>query len=147
MPAPEKVVSGTKGTVKKGAAEVANVAMWSLTPTITVGKHGSNSTEGWKGRSSGTRDATGKLKIWLVNDAGEQGAPEELILGELYDLELHTDDSGNNYYSGEFMIEGMGTLEVDMDDGKEMSVEYTIGPNGKITENGKVPKLNEPAGP
>ena len=45
------------------------------------------------------------------------------------------------------MIEGMGTLEVDMDDGKEMSVEYTIGPNGKITENGKVPKLNEPAGP
>ena len=140
----DKVVSGTKGDVKKGVTQVANVAMWSLSPTITSGGHGSNSSEGWKHRSSGTRDATGKLKIWLRETSSEQAAPEELILGEMYDMEFHIDDSGNNYYSGEFMVTGMDEFEVDMDEGSEQSVGYTIAPNGKITENGNVPKLNAP---
>lgn len=134
-----KVVSGTKGSVLLAGTAIGNVGMWKFKPSIQIGKHGHSGSGGWKTRSCGTRDADATVKVWKVDAA----APD-LRMGEIYLFELHINDSGNDYYEGYFMVESPGELSVDIDDGKEISMEYALGAHGKIEEHGNVPPINAP---
>jgi hypothetical protein len=132
------IISGKSGTVKFGSTPVVvpNVAQWTLEPKVVANAHASNSTSGWKTRSAGVKDATGKLKIYQTD-----GSAPAVIIGETYDCQLHTDATGNNYYSGKIMIEGFGGMTVDMNEGKEVTYEYSFGASGPLAANGNVPPL------
>lgn len=129
-------LSGKNGTAKKGATAVAELAMWNMDVEVPINARGTNSSGGWKKTSSGTKHAKGKLKFAVVD-----GAQEEIVPGEQYDMEFHMDDSGSNYYSGNVTIGNLSGLEVDMDEGKDISSEFTWEANGALTANGNVPRL------
>jgi len=129
-------LSGTNGTAKKGATAVAELMMWSMEVEVPINSLGTNSSAGWKKASTGVKRAKGKLKFAVV-----AGAQEEIVPGETYTMEFHVDATGSNYYSGSVVIGTMGGLEVDMDEGKDISTEFTWESNGAITANGNVPPL------
>lgn len=134
------IISGKAGTVKLGETAVADVAEWTIEASVVENSHASNSTAGWKTRSAGVKDASGTLKVYLSD-----GVPTQLIIGEKYDIVFQTDGTGDNKYSGSVMITAMGGLTVDMNDGTELSVEYSWGANGAIVGAGDVPLLAVPA--
>lgn len=131
------IISGKNGTLQASAAEVANMAEWSLEAKAATNSHATNSTAGWKTRSSGVKDATGKVKIMLTD-----GTAPTLVLGQSYPVEFHLDETGSNFYSGSIMIESLGGLVIDTNDGKEVAVEYAWGANGPLLANGNAPMLD-----
>lgn len=137
-----EVVTGESGSVLLAGAAIGNVGMWKLNMSMQIGKHGHSGSGGWKTRSAGTRDADATVKVFKVDAA----APD-LVPGNIYLFELHINDSGNDYYEGYFMVESPGELTVDIDDGKEIAMEYSLGAHGKIDENGNVPPLSPPPTP
>jgi hypothetical protein len=110
--------------------------MWNISPKVTSNANASSSTSGWKTRSAGVKDATGKIRIYQT----DSGAPQ-LVIGTAYDVELHIDASGSNYYSGSILVESFDGYEVDLNEGKEVYADYTWGANGAITATGDVPAL------
>lgn len=133
------IISGKLGTVFIGASpvELPNVASWSLEPKVATNSHASNSTAGWKTRSAGVKDHTGKIKVYQTDSA----TPPALVIGTVYTVRLEIDASGSNYYGGSIMIESFGGMTVDMHDGKEITYEYSFGSNGTLTAIGNVPAL------
>ena len=129
-------LSGTNGTAKNGVTAVAELTKWTLEVEVPINSRGSNSSAGWKKKSTGVKNAKGKLQFAVV-----AGAQEELVPGETYDLEFHVDDVGTNYYSGSCVIGNMSGLEVDMDEGKDISTEFVWECDGALTANGNVPLL------
>lgn len=132
-----EVVTGTTGSVLENAVAIGNVGMWKLKLSLQIGKHGHSGSGGWKTRSAGTRDADATVKVFKVD-----GAAPVLEPGKIYLFQLHINDAGTDYYEGYFMVENPGELVVDIDDGKEISMEYALGAHGRIEENGNVPPLN-----
>jgi len=133
--------SGKNGTVKRDVAatqtEVPHTQMWKLDFEATESKTGTNSTGGYFQRATGTVDATGEITC-IVHD----GEVAPFTIGTEYDMELHIDDSGANYYAGDFMVTKQTGLEVEMEDGsKLLKAVYTIGCQGVITANGDVPPI------
>ena len=130
--------SGKAGTVKRDVAasqtEVPHTQMWKLDFEATESKTGTNSTGGYFSRATGTVDATGEITC-IIHD----GETAPFTIGTEYDMELHINDSGSDYYSGDFMVSAMTGLEVEMEDGsKFLKAVYKIGCNGVVTANGDV---------
>lgn len=129
-------LSGKNGTVLKGGVAVAELSMWDMEVEVPINSRGTNSSAGWKKKSTGVKSAKGKLKFAVVD-----AAQEEIVPGETYAMEFHIDDSGSNYYSCNAVIGNMSGLEVDMDEGKDVSTEYAWEADGAVTANGNVPRL------
>jgi hypothetical protein len=132
------IISGKSGVVKTGGTPTAlvDIAMWSIEVKAQENVHATNSTGGWKTRSIGVKNATGKIKA-MQNDDAAVG----LVVGNTYAAQFHIDGSGSNYYSGSIVITGFDGYEVDMNDGKEVAATFSWGCNGAITANGDVPAL------
>jgi hypothetical protein len=133
--------SGKTGTVKRDVAatqtEIPHTQSWKLDVEATESKTGTNSTSGYFERATGTVDVTGEINV-IVHD----GETAPLVIGTTYDMELHIDDAGTNYYGGDFIVSAQKGLEVEMEDGsKFLKITYTIGCMGAITANGDVPPL------
>ena len=113
---------------------------WTLEVEVPINSRGSNSSAGWKKKSTGVKNAKGKLQFAVV-----AGSQEELVPGETYALEFHVDSSGSNYYSGSCVIGNMSGLEVDMDEGKDVSTEFVWECDGALSAVGNVPRLTPSA--
>lgn len=135
---PDNIISGKAGTIVISATDVPNIAKWSLTAKANINAHATNSTAGWKTRSAGTKDATGKIQVMQTDSA----TPTVFIPGTVHTVELHTDDSGTNYYSGDIMIGELSGVDVDINDGKEIGPEHSWGAVGALLANGNVPPLD-----
>ncbi len=139
MPTP-KHISGKDGTISLSGGELANIVSWNLELEVPINSRGTNSSEGWKRSSTGVAVAKGKLKLALTD-----AAPPALHVGETYEANFAIDDSSS--YTGDIVIGGMSGLEVDMDEGKDVTVEYSWQSDGPLTAGGNAPNLLLPAGP
>jgi hypothetical protein len=127
-------ISGKHGTAKKAAvggtvAEFYEVTGWKIDPKVDAPKHVSNLTDGVKVPISGAFEWGGSIDV-MPQDPG--AVP--MFAGLFYDVQLHVDDSGANYYSGTILIVG-APLDCDIQ-GKEVSISYTFEGASALTPNG-----------
>ena len=128
------VLSGKSGTLNIDADEVTPVARWKLAVTSHNPEYAANDTGGWKQRVAGVRDSTGSFLV-MADDAGHCPVAE----GDAVTLNLHVDDSGNDYYGVPAII---SSIQVDVDISAGQIVAYVVGfsGNGAVTTNGIVAK-------
>ena len=135
--------SGKYGNVKTVAtgqgspATIYEVTGWKIDPKIEAPKHCSNLTQGIKVPIAGAMQWGGTIDVMLQANGA---AP--LVQGDFYDVQLHVDNTGNNYYSGTILITG-APLDCDINGGKEVSIGYTYEGASVLTANGN---LNAAAG-
>ena len=114
--------SGKNGTVKRD-----------VTGSPTVVPH----CVGYKEGALGVTDATGTIRI-AIHD----GEVAPFTAGTEYDLELHIDGTGSNYYKFDALTNGPRNMTVNLEDQSEVMIaEYTFGSQGVVTANGDVPPV------
>lgn len=135
-----KILTGVGCTFKSGttgtAAEVDHTASWSIEAKANVNSHASNSTSGWKQKTAGSKDWTAKVKVFL-----HDGGAAPLTLGKFYDCEFLLNATGTSKYTGNVLVASLGNVEVDIDDGKEISHEYSLEGNGALIAVGNAPPV------
>lgn len=132
------VQNGVGATFKYGAtpAVMFHTAEWEITPTVATNPHATNSTSGWTKRTTGTKDWTGTVKVYV-----HDGEASPLVLGTSYAVEFHRDATGNNYYSGNAVVASPGAVAVNIETGENVSHTYALEANGVLTANGDVPPV------
>ena len=128
------ILSGKDGTVLIDDVEVAQLTRWTLRRTSRNKAYTANDTGGaWK-RTTGSKDATGRFLV-QVTDSGSAPVEE----GDAVTLELHVDDTDENYYRVPAVIDSVGT-EVDVDRGELVGYRVGFSGNGPITAFGVLAK-------
>ena len=133
--------SGKNGTVKRDVTGAPTVVPhcvgWTLTCEQTETRMATNSTGGYKEGALGVTDATGTIRI-AIHD----GEVAPFTAGTEYDLELHIDGTGSNYYKFDALTNGPRNMTVNLEDRSEVMIaEYTFGSQGVVTANGDVPPV------
>jgi hypothetical protein len=129
-------ISGKAGSAKavatgQGAPTVFyEVTGWKIDPKIDAPKHCSNLTQGMKVPIAGAFEWSGTIDVMIQLPGGVP-----LVQGAFYDVQLHVDDSGANYYSGTILVTG-APLDCDINGGKEVSIGYTYEGASVLTPNG-----------
>lgn len=108
-------------TVLPGAATtvVCEVTKWTLDPSVAVSKYNSNKTGGHKKAVGGVRDTKGTIEIKLHGSDGQQLKP-----GDRVGVELHVNDSGNDYFQIEEAIISGAPINCDIDNGEVVGETY-----------------------
>ena len=112
--------SGKTGTTKKGGSEFYEVNSWNFNPSTNVPKYASNLTGGFKRGISAVRDSNGTVEVKI-----QENASMPFHDGDQIALELHGDDSGNNYIEVTAIISGT-PINVDIDNGEPVSATYNF---------------------
>jgi hypothetical protein len=74
-----------------------------------------------------------------VNAQSSSGPP--LAVGTEYDVQLHVDDSGDNFWSGTVVITAMNDYTVDIENQALVAYGYTFKTQGALTPNGTLAAL------
>jgi hypothetical protein len=130
------VLSGKSGTLYLNSDEVTPVSNWKFTITSNNPSYAANDTGGWKQRAAGVCDSTGSFQV-KVDDSGHCPVAE----GDAATLQLHVDNSGNNYYQVPAIIDKI-EVEVDLSAGKILAYAVEFSGNGAVTPNGIVAKAS-----
>ena len=106
MAALSNAFSGKLGNAKAAAvggtpAQVNEVTRWKINPKIDAPKHCSNLTQGMKVPIVGAFEWSGTIDVMP-----QAGSPFPFQDGDFVDVQLHVDNTGNNYFSGTVLITG-----------------------------------------
>ncbi|MGA2063800.1 MAG: hypothetical protein ABSG86_02475 [Thermoguttaceae bacterium] len=124
------VLSGKNGTLFLGATEITPVVNWKLVTSSYNPDYAANDTGGWKQRAAGVRDASGSLEIKACDD---RNCPVEE--GDAITLNLHLDNSGDNYYDVPAIIDKL-SVDVDINRGEIVAYVVEFSGNGAIQRYG-----------
>jgi hypothetical protein len=123
-------LSGKDGTLKLGDAEVTQVTNWIIEKASRNKAYTANDTGAARKRVPGAHDCSGRFEIKTTDSVH---VPVEE--GDTGTLELHVDDSGENYYEV-FAIVDRIRAHVDISEGKAVSHVVTFSGNGPIVAHG-----------
>lgn len=126
--------SGKSGTAKKDGSAIAEVTGWNFEPSIGAPKYASNNTSGHKKAVAAVADFSGSITTKL-DSAGNM----PMRIGDGVTLELHVDDSTENYISVPALIVSH-PIPCDINDGEIVEVEYGFEPQGVPTYSGILAK-------
>jgi hypothetical protein len=124
------LISGKDGTLYASDVEVAQMTRWRIEKTVRHKAYTANDTGGARKRVAGARDCTGRFEIQLT-ESGNVPVEE----GDAVTLELHVDDSGNNYYEVPAVIDAIRAA-TDVSEGETVSLSIDFSGNGPITAYG-----------
>ena len=127
-------ISGKDGTLYASDIEVTQLTRWRIEKTVGQKAYTANDTGGARKRVVGVQDCTGQFKIQLT-ESGNVPVEE----GDAVTLELHVDDSGNNYYEVPAVIDRVHA-ETDVSEGKTVAQSIDFSGNGPITAYGILAK-------
>ena len=130
------VISGKKGTLLVGDAEVARLTRWTIEKISRNKAYTANDTGGAKKRVGGARDCAGRFQL---KAAPTQKVPVEE--GDAVTLRLHVDDSPDNYYEVPAVIDTIRTA-VDVDKGNIIAYKIAFSGNGPIGAYGILEKAS-----
>lgn len=131
--------SGKTGTAKKGGVDLPDVGNWVFTPTANEDKFASNKTGGHKVVVPGVEDFTGTVTCKLPANSF---AP--FHIGDAASLQLHVNDSGNDYIAVEVVILS-GPIECDVNDGNTVETQYGFGPTAAPVYHGRLHTSGTPS--
>ena len=124
------ILSGKNGTLYVGADEVTPVSNWKLQIVSNHRDYVANDTGGRTKRAAGAKDCRGSFRVKVT--AGGNSPVEE---GDAVTLKLHVDDTGDNYYEVEALIDRLGT-EADISHGDQVALGIDFAGNGSVTPHG-----------
>jgi hypothetical protein len=124
------VLSGKNGTLFLGGSEITPVSNWKLVATSNNPDYAANDTGGWKKRVAGVRDASGSFEI---KAADNQHCPVEE--GDAPTLNLHLDNTGNNYYEVPAIIDKI-SVDVNISKGEIVAYVVDFSGNGPVVRYG-----------
>jgi len=124
------ILSGKSGTLRIDGSDVLHVSRWRIEKRARNQAYSANDTGGAKKRVPGVRDCGGSVEI-KATDA----KPIPVSEGDLVDLELHADATGENYYEFSAIVDAVGT-EVDISDGSPVAYGIDFSGNGPIIAHG-----------
>ncbi len=127
-------ISGKDGTLKLGDAEVTQVTNWRIEKASRNKAYTANDTGAARKRVPGAKDCSGRFEIQAA-DSGHVPVEE----GDTVMLELHVDDSGENYYEVPAIVD-LIRANVDISEGKTVAHLVTFSGNGPITGHGILQK-------
>ncbi len=122
-----------------GNTQVNEVTGWKVEPKIDAPKHASNLTFGMKVPIVGTFEWGGTIDV--MPQAGSLFPFQD---GDFVDVQLHIDNTGNNYYSGTVLITD-APLDCDINGGKEISISYKFEGATALVRNGTLAALYYPS--
>ncbi len=102
------LLSGKDGTVRLAGGELLRVSGWSIEKTGRNKSYAANDTGGALKRVPGVKDCAGRLEI-----KADDAAPAPVAEGDIVALELHADESGENYYELSAIVDAI-RVEVDV---------------------------------
>lgn len=120
-------ISGKDGTLFVDDVEVLPITNWTIECTCAGKSYTANDTSGFKRRVVGVRDSRGSFELKLDT---ERNMP--VCEGDNVTLELHIDDSNNNFYSLAAIVQKIN-LDVDIDTGTVVACIVTFFGNGPVT--------------
>ena len=123
-------ISGKDGTLFASDTEVTQLTHWRIEKSVRHKAYTANDTGGSRKRVAGARDCTGRFEIQLT-ESGNVPVEE----GDAVTLELHVDDSGNNYYEVPAVIDRV-RAETDVSEGKTVAQSIDFSGNGPIAAFG-----------
>ncbi len=143
MAALSNAFSGKLGNAKAAAvggtpAQVNEVTRWKINPKIDAPKHCSNLTQGMKVPIVGAFEWSGTIDVMP-----QAGSPFPFQDGDFVDVQLHVDNTGNNYFSGTVLITS-APLDCDINGGKEVSIGYSYEGASALTRNGNLAPAIQP---
>jgi hypothetical protein len=135
MAALSSAFSGKLGNAKAAAvggapAQVNEVTGWKINPKIDAPKHCSNLTAGMKVPIVGAFEWSGTIDVMP-----QAGVAFPFQDGDFVDVQLHVDNTGDNYFSGTVLITS-APLDCDINGGKEVSIGYTYEGASPLQRNG-----------
>ena len=122
-----------------GSTQVNEVTGWKVEPKIDAPKHASNLTFGMKVPIVGTFEWGGTIDVMP-----QAGSPFPFQDGDFVDVQLHIDNTGNNYYSGTVLITD-APLDCDINGGKEILISYKFEGATVRCETARSPRSIIPA--
>lgn len=123
-------LSGKNGTLRIGGSDVFHVSRWQIEKRAQNRAYSANDTGGARRRVAGVRDCGGSLEI-KATDA----TPIPVSEGDLVDLALHADATGENCYGLSAVVDAVRT-EVDISDGSPVAYAIEFSGNGPIAAHG-----------
>lgn len=126
------VLSGKNGRIKVGGTTYDHITGWSWSRETALHAYGSNSTAGHKRKVAGMKDNSGSF-TGMIHDGGAIPIDE----GDAVTLQLHVDETGNNFYSVPAIVESI-EVEVDINDGAPVGYTANFQGDGAYTKNGAV---------
>jgi hypothetical protein len=127
-------ISGKDGTLKLGDTEVTQVTNWRIEKASRNKAYTANDTGAARRRVPGARDCSGRFEIKTTDS---DHLPVEG--GDTVMLELHVDDSGENYYEVPAIVD-LIRANVDISEGKTVPHLVTFSGNGPIVAHGILQK-------
>ena len=127
-------ISGKDGTLKLGDAEVTQVTNWRIEKTRDNKAYTANDTGAARKRVPGASDCSGRFEI-KATASGHVPVEE----GDTVMLELHVDDSGENYYEVPAIVDVI-RADVDISEGKTVAHLVAFSGNGPIIAHGILQK-------
>jgi hypothetical protein len=124
------VLSGKDGTLRLGNTEVLHVVFWQIEKTAAARAYTANDTGGARRRVSGVKDATGRLEV-KATESGNVPVAE----GDPIELELHADNSGENYYVLAAIVDSV-RVEVHISEGTPVAYAIRFSADGPVTAHG-----------
>ncbi len=124
------ILSGKDGTVRSAGAEILQVVHWQIEKTAGNRAYTANDTGGARKRVPGAKDCAGRLEV-KATDSGNVSVAE----GDVVALELHADDSGDNYYELSAIVDSI-RVEVDISEGKPVACAIAFSGNGPVAAHG-----------
>lgn len=123
-------ISGKDGTLKVSETEAKQVTNWKITKKATSSKFASNTSGGWKRTVLGSKEWSGSFELKL-----SAGSPIPIKVGQAYPMTFHVDKVPTDYYVGTAAITQVD-VEVDINDGKEITIPVTFEGDGALTFSG-----------
>ena len=124
------VISGKDGTLLVDGSEALGLTQWLLRKTSANKAYTANDTGGARKRVAGVKDCSGRCRIKAARD---RSLP--LDEGDAVTLQLHVDDSGENYYEVPAVVDAV-RLAADVSRGKIVTYVCEFSGNGPVTAYG-----------
>ncbi len=124
------ILYGHRGTVRIGQVEVVPLLKWTLSLISRNAQFASSLTGQWTRRVPGARDCTGTL---LLHASIEHSCP--LRPGQSVVLELHVDNSGENFYRVPAIVDRL-SVQTDIGGGHPVGYQVEFSGDGPLTTHG-----------
>ena len=124
------ILCGSHGTLRIGSNELTPLLRWKLTLIGRNLEYLTNHGGAWTQRAAGTKDCAGSFALHAAADGH---CPVDV--GEAVTLELHADDSGENYYQVPAIVDRIA-VEAEIGEGRPLAYAVDFSGNGRFTAHG-----------
>lgn len=136
MPAGD-LISGMYGTIKIGEGEYVaalyQVTNWKRSGRANISKRGTNHSGKGKRVVAGKQDYT-----FTWEQALDDANSIPFVEGDFVDAQFHIDGDGGNYIGARVCIASIDGPEVDIDQGREVTISVTAEVDGEESWNGNI---------